>query len=239
MVADYKGFTRMGHLEYLPLPGGALAIRKPYRTAVAYLLSLLGESALTGGLGFLSKVEGTEIDIIRRQIRQKINSPLTSSCGRLFDAVSALIGVRGEIAYEAQAAIELEMLAYDDEAESGDYPFAIVEQDGMNVVKLQELFSVVVSDLQGNTAQATIAARFHNTMARMIMESCQRILKKAGIPQVVLSGGVFQNRLLLRKTACLLEAGGFKVFTHRQVPCNDGGVSLGQAVIGNFAEFRS
>jgi len=235
LVADYQEFTRMGHLEYLPLPGGDLAIKKPYRTAISYLLSLIGSTFLNQDLPFLEQVDRLEVGIIQQQIQRKINSPLTSSCGRLFDAVSALIGVRGEIEYEAQAAIELEMLTYDEVDEADHYPFSITEQDGLSVVKLRDLFSAIIPDLQNGTTQARIAKRFHNTVARMIVELCQKILDKTGITQVVLSGGVFQNRLLLRKAVSLLEADGFKVFTHRQVPTNDGGISLGQAVIANFS----
>jgi hydrogenase maturation protein HypF len=234
LVADYQRFTRMGHVEYLPLPGGALAIKKPYRIAIGYLLSLFGEDGLRQDLPCLKQVDSLEIDIIKKQVERKINSPLTSSCGRLFDAVSALIGIRGEIEYEAQAAIELEMLADDEVDETGYYPFSIVEQDGLSLLKLQDLFSAIVYDLQSNTAKATISVKFHNTIARMTNKLCQIISHKTGISQVVLSGGVFQNRLLLRKTVSLLEADGFNVFTHKQVPCNDGGISLGQAVIANF-----
>ena len=236
LVADYRGFTRMGHLEYLPLPGGDLAIKKPFRTAISYILSLLGETALRQDLPFLKGIDSMEIDIIRQQIEKRINSPLTSTCGRLFDAVSALIGVRGEVEYEAQAAIELEMLAYNEIGETGGYPFTIVEQDGLSLIKLQDLFSAIIHDLQDDTPQARIAAKFHNTVARMATELCQVISDKTGITQVVLSGGVFQNRLLLGKAVSLLEVSGFKVYTHRQVPTNDGGVSLGQVVIANFTQ---
>jgi hydrogenase maturation protein HypF len=235
LVTDYHGFTRAGQLEYLPLPGGALAIKKPYRTAIGYLLTLMGEGALRPGLPVLKNVDDAEINIIRQQVEKKINSPLTSSCGRLFDAVSALIGVRGEIKYEAQAAIELEMVAYDAADETGEYPFSIVEQNGVSLIKVGDLFSAILQDIDRKATPATIAARFHNTVARMVKESCQIISKKTRLNQVVLSGGVFQNRLLLRKTVGLLEAEGFKVLTHRQVPTNDGGISLGQAVIANFA----
>jgi len=234
LVADYRDFTRMGHFEYLPLPGGTRAIKTPYRTAIGYLLSLLGESALKPDLAFLKPIDKVEVDIIQKQIAQKINSPLTSSCGRLFDAVSALIGVRGEIEYEAQAAIELEMLAYDGADETTSYPFSISEMDSISLIKLKDLFSAIVRDLQGDATQARIAAKFHNTIAQIITMLCQVISEKTGINQVVLSGGVFQNRLLLRKAVGLLEAEGFEVFTHRQVPTNDGGISLGQAVIANF-----
>jgi hydrogenase maturation protein HypF len=234
IVADYHSFTRKGHFEYLPLPGGAQAIKKPYRTAIGYILSLLGENNLKD-LIFLKQIEPGEIGIIRRQIEQKINSPLTSSCGRLFDAVSALIGVRSEIQYDAQAAIELEMLAYDEENETGFFPFTIIEKDGINLIKVGELFSAIIKDLRNNVSQAIISASFHNTVARIILNVCQAISRGTGITQVVLSGGVFQNRLLLRKAGSLLEAEGFKVFTHRQIPCNDGGISLGQAVVANFS----
>jgi len=235
MVADYQGFTRFGHLEYLPLPGGALAIKKPYRIAIGYLLSLLGEDALKQDLPFLKQLDEAEIEIIKQQVRQKINSPLTSSCGRLFDAISALLGVRGEIEYEAQAAVELEMLAYDAADETAGYPFSLIKENDLTLITLGDLLSAVLRDLQDGIARARIAARFHNTVARIIKEQCQAFSHETGLSQVVLSGGVFQNRLLLRKAVHLLESEGLEVFTHRQVPTNDGGISLGQAVIANFS----
>jgi hydrogenase maturation protein HypF len=233
-VADLKGFNRMGHLEYLPLPGGAAAIKRPYRIAIGYLLKLLGEDALISTkLDFLEQVDPVEIDLIKRQIQTGLNSPLTSSMGRLFDAVSALIGVRGEIDYDAQAAIELEMIAYDADVGDRAYPYVVVEHEGVSVVQLKELLSAIVLDLQQGVPQAEIAAKFHNTVAGMICGVCKVILAKTGIKQVALSGGVFQNRLLLRRAAPLLESAGFSVLTHKQVPCNDGGISLGQAAIAN------
>jgi len=235
LVADYQGFTRAGHLEYLPLPGGDLAIKKPYRTAIGYLLSLLSETALKPDLPPLKQADGPETDIIKRQIERGIISPLTSSCGRLFDAVSALIGVRCEVEYEAQAAIDLEMIADGETDETAGYPFSITSQDGPRLIKLQDLFSAIIKDLQNGTARSRISVKFHNTIAQMIHRMCRAISDETGINQIVLSGGVFQNRLLLRKTVSLLESGGFKVFTHREVPCNDGGISLGQAVIASFA----
>ncbi len=234
LVVDYQDYNRLGHFDYLPLPGGAIAIKKPYRTTIGYLLSLFREDILDQGLNFLKQVNGIEIDIIRKQIEKGINAPLTSSCGRLFDAVSALIGVRGEVEYEAQAAIELEMQAYDEQHESTYYPFSIVKQSGQSVIKLQELFSAIVKDLRSDVSQAKIAARFHNTISRIILKLCEVISKSTGITDVVLSGGVFQNRLILRKVTTLLESEGFKVYTHRQVPCNDGGVSVGQVAIANY-----
>jgi hydrogenase maturation protein HypF len=232
LVADYKGFERVGHLEYVPLPGGTVAIERPYRMAISYILTLLGKDALTPDLDFLKEVSSQELELIKKQLEKGINSPLTSSCGRLFDAVSALIGIRGRIDYEAQAAIEMEMAA--DGSERRGYPFAILEKDRVNIVHLKDLFSAIVQDIVNNVSQSRIAMRFHRTMAEMVVQMCQRLAKSSGINKVALSGGVFQNRLLLRLTVAALEKDGFEVLTHSRVPTNDGGVSLGQAVIANF-----
>jgi len=200
----------------------------------------------------MKQADDMEIEVIKRQIEKKINSPLSSSMGRLFDAISALLGIRGEIDYEGQAAVELEMAAHSsviarpvpsearelDEAISGNnasYPYRIVDDEGIRIVRLRDLLSAVIEDLHQGVLVGTISVKFHNTIARMINEMCHLIADETGINQVALSGGVFQNRLLLGKAVNLLESSGFQVFTHRQVPCNDGGISLGQAVIANFA----
>jgi hydrogenase maturation protein HypF len=234
LVADYKKFTRAAHLEYLPLPGGASAIKKPYRTALGYLSALGIE--LDEGLPFLRQIDSGEIGIIRDQVKKKVNTPITSSMGRLFDAVSALIGVRGVIEYEAQAAIDLETLAFDNVDETGCYPFSTVPQNDIDIIKINEILTSVIKEVKQKTPGAVIAARFHNTIVRMIVEVCCNISSQTGIKQTALSGGVFQNRLLLRKAIPLLESAGLEVYTHRQVPCNDGGISLGQVAIANFYE---
>ena len=234
LVADYRGFNRLGHLQYVPLPGGAAAIERPYRMAISYLFCLLGKTALNRDLSFLSQVDSLEIDLIKKQIEKGINSPLTSSCGRLFDAVSALIGVRGKIDYEAQAAIELEMVV--DESETGSYPFAIIEQNDMNIVHLDELFSAILTDIGKGASSASISTKFHRTIAQVVMQMCKRLASQTGVNKVALSGGVFQNRLLLRLTVAALEGAGLGVLTHSEVPANDGGISLGQAVIANFPQ---
>jgi hydrogenase maturation protein HypF len=246
LVADYRDFRRAGHLEYLPLPGGSAAIKRPYRIAVGYILSLLGKDKLNDVIASVAKqspttslrqVSEVEIEIIKRQIERRINSPLTSSMGRLFDAISALMGIRTEINYEGQAAVELEMAAYKEDyvhIKEG-YPYRIVEDEGMRIVRLDDLLSAVIEDLHQGISKGLISVRFHNTVAQMINEMCRLIAYETGITQVALSGGVFQNRLLLRRTISLLEGRDSQVFTHRQVPCNDGGISLGQAVVANFA----
>jgi hydrogenase maturation protein HypF len=247
LVADYRNFNRVGHLEYLPLPGGDAAVKRPYRTAIGYILTLLGEDAFNHDLPVMREVDDMEIEIIKRQIERKINSPLSSSMGRLFDAISALLGIRGEIDYEGQAAVELEMAAHSSvvarrvsaEAISHaqeSYPYRIVEDEGIRIVYLRDLLSAVIEDLHQGISKRRISVKFHNTVAQMINETCHLIADETPmVSGVALSGGVFQNRLLLRKTVSLLESSGFQVFTHRQVPCNDGGISLGQAVIANFA----
>ena len=253
LVVDYHNCRRAGHLEYLPLPGGDAAIKKPYRTAIGYVLTLLGEDGLNDVIASaakqsratpISQIGEAEMEVIKRQLERRINSPVTSSVGRLFDAISALLGIRGEIDYEGQAAVELEMAAYSgvivagvrDEAQASaqeSYPYCIVEDNGMRIVRVRNLLSAIVQDLQHGASSGTIATRFHNTVAQLIDEMCRLMADETGITQVALSGGVFQNRLLLRRAVSLLEASGLQVLTHRQVPCNDGGVSLGQAVIAD------
>jgi len=235
LLADWHSFQRVGHLEYVPLPGGEAAIKKPYRMALSYLYTLLGEGFSLEGLPF-SKLNPTELEIIKQQLRRGINCPLTSSAGRLFDAVSALAGVREEIGYEAQAVIELEMLARDkvNEFESNSYPFSIVEQEGIRVVRVGELFSMIVQDVKNQVPVPIVSFKFHNTVAQIIVRMCKLVARESGITQVALSGGVFQNRLLLKLAASALQREDFKVLTHHLVPCNDGGISLGQAVIANF-----
>jgi hydrogenase maturation protein HypF len=222
----------MGHLEYVPMPGGAAAVERPYRMALSYLQSLVGDDALADELPLLRDVSREERALVHAQIEQGVNSPLTSSCGRLFDAVSAIIGIRGVVDYDAQAAIELEMAAGDVAVDG--YPFLIEEQNGVYVVRLGDLLRSVVDDVRRGATQGDISSRFHGTMADMTAEVCLRISEGTGIRRVALSGGVFQNRLLLRMTVAALERSGFEVLTHSLVPTNDGGISLGQAVIANF-----
>jgi hydrogenase maturation protein HypF len=142
--------------------------------------------------------------------------------------------VRGKIDYEAQAAIELEMVV--DESETGSYPFAIIEQNDMNIVHLDELFSAILTDIGKGASSASISTKFHRTIAQVVMQMCKRLASQTGVNKVALSGGVFQNRLLLRLTVAALEGAGLGVLTHSEVPANDGGISLGQAVIANFPQ---
>jgi len=168
------------------------------------------------------------------QVSRGINAPLTSSAGRLFDGVAALIGLRNQIDYEAQAAVELEMAARGADPSGPPYPFELSQEGGKQVVRLGGLFSALLGELRAGTPQAEMSARFHRTVATIIAESCRHFSRKTGVQRVVLSGGVFQNRLLLGLTRGYLEQRGLGVFTHKEIPCNDGGISLGQAVIAHF-----
>jgi len=235
LVAEFGRFDRVGHLEYVPLLGGEAAIKKPYRMALSYIYSLLGEDFPLDGLP-LGKLGSSELGLLKQQLKRKLNCPPASSAGRLFDAVSAIAGVCTEISYEAQAAIELEMVAEGSSTSRGakSYPFEIVEQDGLRVVKLSKLIAAIVKDARDGVPASRISLKFHKTVAQMVREMCLSISKNTGIKVVALSGGVFQNRLLARLVVESLETDGFEVLTHRDVPCNDGGISLGQAVIANF-----
>jgi hydrogenase maturation protein HypF len=232
LAADYEEFTRSGHLEYLPLAGGALAIKKPYRTAIGYLTALGIKP--DESLPLFKYIAEGEADIINDQLKKNINAPPTSSMGRLFDAVAALSGVRGVIDYEAQAAIDLETIASNTPDEKGFYTFSLEEKNGEYIIGVHDLLRAIILDIKDHGRKDVIAARFHNTVARMILDTSQKISKQTGLKEIALSGGVFQNRLLFRKSIALLEDAGFKVYTHRQVPCNDGGISLGQAAIAHY-----
>jgi hydrogenase maturation protein HypF len=228
MLSDLEGFQRLGHLQYLPLPGGDMAIRKPYRTAIGYL-SYLGYDI---DLPFLDGVDSQEVSLIRKQVERGINCPLTSSIGRLFDAVSALLGIRGRATFEGQAASDLEMMAGN--RKENTYPFSIVEDDEGKIILVGELVEGIISGLKSSLPPSRISARFHATVALMISRMCQILHQKTGITKVALSGGVFQNRLLLKKTVFNLEAQGFTVLSSGQIPPGDGGISVGQAVIASL-----
>ena len=231
LVADYSFFNRRGHLRYTPMPGGEVAIKNPWRTALSFLFCLFGREIFHLNLDFFPRLKEKEVKLIVRQIEKKINSPLTSSSGRLFDAVSSLIGVRDSITYEGQAAIELEMMASEDGTIGSGYKWRVLEEDDQLIVDTWEIIGEIIEDLKKKVPKSVIAARFHQTMADIISGICARIREEEGLNKVVLSGGVFQNRLLLKKTLTNLRRYQFDPFFHQRVPTNDGGICLGQAVI--------
>jgi len=232
LVADFFSFTRLGHLKEVPLPGAEEAIKKPWRMALSHLKGAFGEDGLELALKWLKKVNPEKILMVDELIERRINSPLTSSVGRLFDAVSSLIGIRNEINYEGQAAMELEMVADDEEKES--YPFNILEEGEKFMVDSGPIIRSVVTDLGKGERKGAIAARFHNSLALIILQSCQLIRERTDLNRVALSGGVFQNMYLLQRVFPLLESANFDVHTHNRVPPNDGGISLGQVAVAHY-----
>lgn len=228
LFAGFLGYERLGHLRYVPLPGGDAAALEPYRMAISYL-------DLTYGAGFearrvCDRWGHDKIDLLTRMVHRGVNSPLASSAGRLFDAASALVGVRDISTYEGQAAMELEAIACSDLAES--YPIeADVDEDGTFVIDPAKVIIGLVEDVERGTPKPVLAGKFHNTMAQMILEGCRLSRQLTSIREVALSGGVFQNKILTEKALKLLEGDGFVCHLHRIVPPNDGGISLGQAVL--------
>jgi hydrogenase maturation protein HypF len=258
LVADLLGYERVAHLEALPLPGGALAIERPARTAAGWVYALLGDDGLaraarllrsraagrgpgdvdsTPGAPFLSD---EELAVVARQVQTGENAPLTTSCGRLFDAVAALAAVRGTITYEGQAAIELEMTS---RAGAEPYPFAIEGEITLGddlarrppaVVRLAPLLSAVMDDAEAGHEPGAIGSRLHATLAALTLELCRRTRAATGLSVAALTGGVFQNRLLADLCEEALEADGFEVLSGGLVPVNDGGVALGQAAVAGY-----
>jgi hydrogenase maturation protein HypF len=193
---------------------------------VLKVLPLFARAAQESGL------KEEKVRIILQQIDRKINCPLTSSCGRLFDGISALLGICPSISFEGQAAMELEMIA--DSAENGEYEFFTEREGEKELIRLRPLMEGVLLDLEKGFPPSRISGKFHNTLVKIGATLCRKIRDERGPEKVALSGGVFQNRLLLERMKAALESSGFKVLVHRRVPCNDGGLSLGQAVIANF-----
>ena len=227
LVADLADFTRAGHLAYVPLPGGDAAVRQPWRVAAAYLAQRYGPAFTELDLPFTRALDRGRWAVLAQMIARGVNSPPTSSLGRLFDAVAALVGVRGEALYEGQAAIELETLA---EREAAPYPFALAGAAPFQI-EVGPALDAIVADVRAGVAAEQIAGRFHATVAEMLAAACARVRSETGIGVVALSGGVFQNRLLLERLAQRLADDGFGVYCNRRVPANDGGLSLGQAAV--------
>jgi hydrogenase maturation protein HypF len=231
LIADRASFSRAGHLAPVPLPGGQAAIRQPWRMAASYLLAASSDGVLDDLAVWQRNQERWAA--VLSMARRGVNSPLTSSAGRLFDAVAALLGVRDAVNYEGQAAIELEQLA--DPGEGGAYSAAI-EPGSPFSVRGADFVRAAARDLTGGVPREVIAGRFHNGVAAMVEAGCLLLRERHGLDTVALSGGVFQNLLLLERVVRSLEARGFRVLTHSRVPCNDGGISLGQAVVAAAGE---
>ena len=229
-VANFLEAERVAHLEYVPLPGGAKAVREPWRMAAVYLHKTFGDDFLKLNLPFVHKLDARAWATLDKMARTGMNSPLTSSMGRLFDAVSGMLGLRETVNYEGQAAIELEAIASRSHSVQG-YEFEIDMSAG--VIKAEALIRRAVEDLLDGVPPPVISAKFHLGVAHLIATLARHTRVERRLNRVVLSGGVFQNTFLLENVCRLLKVEGFEVYTHSRVPTNDGGISFGQAAIAN------
>lgn len=230
MVAGIEGFTRVGSLSCVPMPGSGAVIKEPWRMAVSYLYDAFGEDIHDLGIPMLNDIEKNNLKILIDMISKKVNSPLTSSLGRLFDGVASILGIRSHVSYEGQAAMELEMIAAENINRTYDYEW--IEGDCYKILP-GPIIRGVVKDLEDGVNISVISARFHFTLIRLFSDLCRIIRVSNGLERVVLSGGVFQNSIILSGLIKSLKKEGFKVFAHTKVPANDGGISLGQAVIAS------
>ncbi|MCA9927241.1 MAG: carbamoyltransferase HypF [Anaerolineales bacterium] len=235
LVADYAGYERPFHLLPVPLPGGDKAVREPWRMALSWLhktniswdddLPPIHNSQFTIHNSLFSS---SPLQILHHQLQNGINAPLTSSMGRLFDAVAALIGIRQTVNYEAQAAIEMEAVV--DPHENGAYPCTL--HDGL--IDPSSMLHQIVHDLRSGVSTAAIAAKFHNGLVETAVSVCRTLQNQTGINDIILSGGVWQNMTLLAKTVTSLRHHHFNVYFHQHIPTNDGGLAVGQAAIAAF-----
>jgi hydrogenase maturation protein HypF len=232
LLADYVGFERAAHLKYFPLPGGAAAIHEPWRIALGLLHRNFGKELPSGELALFPEIEPRKQNVVLQMIEHEMNSPRTSSCGRLFDAVAALIGIRSTVNYEAQAAIELEMAAHDS-TDDGIYPFDVSQQGSTWEIGTRALFEMILQDMCAQVQQSDISRRFHNGLAAVFAEVAEHVRSSSGLNRVCLSGGCFQNVLLFESLHGLLRQRGFEVYFHTEVPAGDGGLSLGQALVAS------
>lgn len=230
LVADFREFERVAHFEYVPMPGGAAAIREPWRMAVSYLAHHFGREFLSLRIPFVHQLDREKTDVVLRMLERRVNAPLTSSCGRLFDAIAALVGLRQTVNYEAQAAIELEM-AMDATPDDRTYNFEIQETGATCVIGTRSLFDDLIHDIQKGDPASIISKRFHNGLIAMFTRLAENLRDRTSLNRACLSGGTFHNTYLLDNLTKSLQSTGFEVFTHSEVPAGDGGLSLGQALV--------
>ncbi len=243
-VADLESFDRVGHFSYLPMPGGDKAIKEPWRMGLSYLYNAY---QYNGGdkqsddafidwmkdLPLMKSIGKNDILGVVNMIRRSINTPMTSSLGRLFDGVASLTGIRQKVAFEGQGALELEQAMGDVDGleETEGYPFEHNSEDGAILISTYPVIIQIRKDVLQGVSPREISLKFHSGLVRLLSSICREIQKKTNLNVVALSGGCFQNKYLVEKLTHSLEESGFTVLTHSQVPVNDGGLSLGQAVI--------
>lgn len=222
-------FKRLGHFRHLFLPGGDSAVKEPWRMALSALWAIVPDDVERQFPDFLSGWTPEKVRVVLQMLRRGVNTFTTSSCGRVFDAVSALVGLRQAVTYEGQAAIELEQAI---EPDDGSYEGRLAEGDGgMVILDPLPMVRKVVEEIRGEVPRGVIAARFHNGMVSLLADAAAAASRKSGMSRVALSGGVFQNAYLMERLVPELEARGLEVHTHEEVPANDACIALGQAFV--------
>lgn len=232
LIAERRSYRRFATLLPQPMPGATKAIKEPWRMGAIYLWSIYGDEMWNIDIPFVKNLPGEEWRILQSAIKNRINSPITTSIGRLFDAVSAILGIREKVNYEGQAAMELEFLA-SFSPEDKAYPFSLLTAERPIKIDFRPTIQAIVKDLMEKIEREKVARRFHHTVAEIIEGVAKTAREETGINTVGLSGGCFQNYLLLTESWRRLESAGFKVLIHRLVPTNDGGISLGQLIVAN------
>ncbi len=229
LLAEYHQFRRLGHFLKTLLPGGSAAIKNPWQMGISYLYEVFGRELID--IPFLNNLEKNKVKMIVKILENRFNSPITSSCGRLFDGVAAIAGLRNVVNYEGQAAVEFEQCIQ--EPDDCSYEFRVIDDHETLILDWKTMIHQLVNDIKENTSIGNISQKFHNGLVRGLTLWAEIAWKITGISDIVLSGGVFMNIYLLRRLKKSLEKKGFNVYTHSVVPCNDGGISLGQAVIAD------
>ena len=232
MVVDRIGFRRVAHFKYLRMPGGEIAVREPQRMAFSITYGCLGDRIFKEELDFLKIKPKSYYDILIKMCKQNINSPLTSSVGRLFDAVSSILGICHKIKFEAEAAIKLEKLA-SRSSEKGWYEFDIFQKDKTWIIGYNKLVKGILCDIKKGIPKQDIARKFHNSLVEIIIKAIDKISHKYRLKDVVLSGGVFQNKLLFDSALHKLRDCGYNLIYNKDVPLNDLGICLGQAYVAS------
>jgi hydrogenase maturation protein HypF len=226
LLCDLNDFRRISHFDYIPLPGGDSAAEEPWRTAISYLYKVYGKRFSELELPFLKKIDPEKIRMIIQMIDKKINCPLTSGAGRLFDCVASIIDLVQTATFQAEGPMRLESLV--DPACINSYRFTAGD-----TICFDETIRSIVEDIINGIEKVTIATKFHNTIILAIFDTVNTIRLNSGINRVVLSGGVFQNKYLSERTMDLLLKNNFEVYSHSSVPANDGGLALGQLAVAS------
>ena len=233
-VCDYKNFKRETHLKEIPLLGQEKAILEPYRLTIAWLYAIYKDRFLNLDIPFVKGIDKKKWVVFKQMLLGGLNSPLASSMGRLFDAVASLVLTKYRVNFEAELAMELEKIAMRDARCAMRYPFKVIKNKDKYIIDPSAMFEELVLDLKAKVSKEKLAYRFHLTVAEMIKKVCLLLSKESGIKKIVLSGGVFQNKVLLKLSLDLLYKENFTVITHKDLPGNDSSISLGQAVVADF-----